>query len=264
MSYGARVISKGGYHALPKMAFPGGALLGCAAGTLNVAKIKGAHTAIKSGALAAESVHDHLQGGGGSSSESFMLDVDERVYNSWVGEELYTVRNCGTAFSKGILAGVLHAGLSTFITKGREPWTLVKKAKSDSDATQPAANFPPIDYPKPDGSISFDLLTNLQRSGTYHDHDQPSHLVVKPNMEEVPVKVSLPVYDGPERHFCPAAVYEYPGADEEERGGEEDVKFVINAQNCLHCKCCRSVELNILLCTSPICFSNHCSTTLIS
>eukprot|EP01084_Bolivina_argentea_P149850 261729_1 len=127
VSYGARVISKGGYHSLPKMAFPGGSLIGCAAGTLNIVKIKGVHTAIKSGALAAEAVHDHLQGGGGSSSESFMLDVDERVHNSWVGEELHGVRNCNTAFSKGILAGVLHAGLSTFITKGREPWTLVKK-----------------------------------------------------------------------------------------------------------------------------------------
>ncbi len=237
MSYGARVISKGGYHSLPKMAFPGGSLIGCAAGTLNIAKIKGAHTAVKTGALAAESVHEHLQDG--SSSESFVLDVDERVHNSWVGEELHHVRNCNAAFSKGVLAGVLHSGLSSFITKGREPWTLVKRDESDSAATQPAANFPPIDYPKPDGSISFDLLTNLQRSGTYHDHDQPSHLVVKPNMEDVPLKVSLPVYDGPERHFCPAAVYEYPGADEEERS-EEDVKFVINAQNCLHCKCCRS------------------------
>ncbi len=240
MSYGARVISKGGYHSLPKMAFPGGSLIGCAAGTLNMAKIKGSHTAIKTGALAAESIHEHLHDDSGSSSSggSFVLDVDERVHNSWVGKELHQIRNCNAAFSKGVLAGVLHCGLSEFITKGKEPWTLVKRDESDSAATQPASNFPPIDYPKPDDSISFDLLTNLQRSGTYHDHDQPSHLVVKPSMEDVPLNVSLPVYDGPERHFCPAAVYEYPGADEKERS--EDVKFVINAQNCLHCKCCRS------------------------
>ena len=148
------------------------------------------------------------------------------------------------AFSKwGIGGGLIYSGLATHITKGKEPWTLTHTQR-DSEETKEATKYKTIDYPVPDGKLTFDLLTNLQRSGTYHEDDQPAHLKIKPEKTSVPEKVSLPVYDGPEQRFCPAGVYEYVGGDEDviEATAADDTaegeQLVINAQNCVHCKCC--------------------------
>jgi electron-transferring-flavoprotein dehydrogenase len=146
-----------------------------------------------------------------------------------VWDELKSVRNFKPAFKAGLWAGSAYSAVSAYITKGREPWTL-RNTTRDVDRTLPAAQCAKIAYPKPDGVISFDLLTNLARSGTNHEGDQPSHLRIKPGMEAVPTAVSHAVYAGPEGRFCPAKVYEYP----EDGGG----KLVINAQNCVHCKTC--------------------------
>eukprot|EP00968_Pinguiococcus_pyrenoidosus_P016312 scaffold1557_cov246-Pinguiococcus_pyrenoidosus.AAC.6 len=220
----------------------GGALVGCSAGTLNSVKIKGSHLALKSGMLCAEAVFDVL-------TESFTdavaeieeldpteprleaVSYEKRLNESWVHKELFRVRNCHAAFKYGLAPGLAYAGLSTFVTGGREPWTL-RNAQRDCDKTEPASAHQPIAYPKPDGVITFDLLSNLQRSGTNHDHDQPSHLVVKPALAAVEdgknPEGSLKKYGGPETRFCPAGVYEYNDKDE----------LVINAQNCVHCKTC--------------------------
>jgi electron-transferring-flavoprotein dehydrogenase len=241
IQYGARVLNEGGYHSLPKLTFPGGMLLGCSAGFLNAVKIKGSHCAIKSGIVAAEAVYDTLTTGddaeertvatlGEISPEEEYNEVTEyadRMEKSWVFDELREVRNCHEAFSKwGVGGGLVYTGLAAHITKGREPWTLPVPVTSegglhtDSKATKPANEFKPIEYPSPDGKLTFDLLTNLQRSGTYHEDDQPSHLKIKPDVATVPESISLQVYAAPESRFCPAGVYEYV-----------DEKLVINAQN---------------------------------
>ncbi|KAL7506110.1 hypothetical protein ACHAXN_008457 [Cyclotella atomus] len=248
IQYGARVLNEGGYHSLPKLTFPGGMLLGCSAGFLNAVKIKGSHCAIKSGIVAAEAVYDSLATGDGaedktvatlgeiSPEEEFkeVTEYADRMEKSWVFDELKEVRNCHEAFSKwGVGGGLVYTGLAAHITKGREPWTLPASVGSegglhtDSKSTKPANEFEPIEYPAPDGKLTFDLLTNLQRSGTYHEDDQPSHLKIKPDVASVPESISLQVYAAPETRFCPAGVYEYV-----------DEKLVINAQNCIHCKCC--------------------------
>lgn len=249
IQYGARVLNEGGYHSLPKLTFPGGMLLGCSAGFLNAVKIKGSHCAIQSGIIAAESVYESLASGEGAeektvattgevNAEEPLVEVTtyaENMEKSWVYDELKEVRNCHSAFSKwGVGAGVVYSGIAAHITKGKEPWTFptpvgsnIDDAKTDSKATKPAENFQPIDYPAPDGILTFDLLTNLQRSGTYHEDDQPSHLRIKADVADVPKNISLQVYAAPESRFCPAGVYEYV-----------DEKLVINAQNCIHCKCC--------------------------
>jgi electron-transferring-flavoprotein dehydrogenase len=249
VQYGARVLNEGGYHSIPKLTFPGGMLLGCSAGFLNPVKIKGSHCAIQSGIVAAESVYKSLTrdedaadrtvaSNGEVNPDEALLEVTEYAENmekSWVYDELREVRNCHEAFSRwGVGGGLLYTGFAAHITRGREPWTLPvpvgggpRGDKTDSKATKPAREFQPIQYPQPDGVLTFDLLTNLQRSGTYHEDDQPSHLKVKPEVADLPESVSLPVYAGPETRFCPAGVYEYV-----------DEKLVINAQNCIHCKCC--------------------------
>ena len=246
VQYGARVLNEGGYHSLPKLTFPGGMLLGCSAGFLNAVKIKGSHCAIKSGVVAAESVYNSLTNGEGAEektvasmgeidAEEAPVEVTEYADNmekSWVYDELKEVRNCHEAFSRwGVGGGLIYTGISAHITKGKEPWTLPasvgKGTHTDSAATKPAKDCQPIKYPAPDGVLTFDLLTNLQRSGTYHEDDQPSHLRIKADVADVPENISLQVYAAPESRFCPAGVYEYP-----------EGKLVINAQNCIHCKCC--------------------------
>ena len=238
VSYGARVLNEGGLHSLPKLTFKGGAFIGCSAGFLNSVKIKGSHTAIKSGMVAAESVFECLvKSDSIPVSEAFEIDNAEEIQEvsdyekamekSWVYDELYVVRNCHESFARyGLLPGLMYTGLATHLTKGREPWTLNHNTK-DSDKTQQADNFQPIAYPQPDGELTFDLLTNLQRSGTYHDDDQEAHLRIKADLKHIPENVSLQTYEAPEQRFCPAGVYEYV-----------DSKLVINAQNCVHCKCC--------------------------
>lgn len=243
VSYGARCLNEGGYHAIPKLTFPGGALIGCAAGFLNSIKIKGSHTAMKSGMLAAEAIHAGLSSlptapvsetGALDPSEGAIecSDYEKNLYNSWVGAELKTVRNTHAAFHNGMAAGMIYSGFACFIGRGLEPWTLSNKIP-DSAKTGAAANFKEIEYPKFDNKLSFDILTNLQRSGTSHEGDQPAHLRVKPELKHVPSEVSISTYAGPEQRFCPAGVYEYTDAD---ANGKRDL--VINAQNCVHCKCC--------------------------
>ena len=235
ISYGARVLNEGGYHSLPKLTFKGGALIGCSAGFLNSVKIKGSHTAIKSGMIAADEVFACLASSEAVPvSESFEIDTEEEVKeiisyedalkNSWINDELFQVRNCHESFARfGLLGGLIYTGFVTHISKGREPWTFHHNNR-DTDKTQLAEKFEPITYPPPDGIITFDLLTNLQRSGTYHDDDQESHLRIKPELKHIPQSVSLQKYEAPEQRFCPAGVYEYV-----------DSKLVINAQNCVHC-----------------------------
>ncbi|KAI9921772.1 hypothetical protein PsorP6_001663 [Peronosclerospora sorghi] len=244
VQYGARCLNEGGYHAIPKLTFPGGALIGCSAGFLNGVKIKGTHTAMKSGMLAAEAAYEALTASGVQPvAETAEINPEEPAINissyedavesSWIAEELKAVRNVHAGFHKGFLPGLLHAGIATHIFRGKEPWT-ISNTVPDSAKTRPAKEFTPIEYPKPDGKLTFDLLSNLQRSGTNHNHDQPSHLRIKPDLTEVPSKESFPVYAGPEQRFCPARVYEY--TDGSEANGVP--QLVINAQNCVHCKCC--------------------------
>lgn len=241
ISYGARVLNEGGYHSIPKLTFPGGALIGCAAGFLNAVKIKGSHTAMKSGMLAAEAAFSALKEGepvaeSGELSNDDAIELTEYenvVEKSWICDELYQVRNCHEAFARwGTGGGLIYTGFAAHLSKGREPWTLVH-SKSDADKTQPKENFQPISYPAPDGILTFDLLSNLQRAGTYHADDQPIHLRVKSELSDVPESLSLQIYAAPEQRFCPAGVYEYVDS---EKGDEKEL--VINSQNCIHCKCC--------------------------
>jgi len=240
ISYGARVLNEGGYYAIPKLTVPGGALLGCSAGFLNSVKIKGSHTAMKSGIVAAEAAYEALTGEENAANivaDSYEINTEEdavdissyqtQMEESWVFEELHRVRNNHAAFEHGVGAGLIHAGFTGLFTKGKEPWTL-RHNKPDSETTEPIANHKPIVYPKPDGVLSFDLLTNLQNSGTNHQGDQPAHLRVKEDKAHVPHDKSLPIFGGPEQYFCPAKVYEY----------DDSGHLVINAQNCVHCKCC--------------------------
>ena len=252
LSYGARVLNEGGYHSLPKLVFPGGALIGCSAGFLNAVKIKGSHTAMKSGMLAAQAVHDALTTTSTSSvaetgelpplaSLTELSSYPEAIRNSWIHEELYQVRNCHQAFSRwGVGGGLLYSGIASFVTKGREPWTLSSHAPSDAATTEPASSHAIPTYPPPDNVVTFDLLTNLQRSGTYHTEDQPSHLRIKEVAQNmVTQSISLETFGGPEQRFCPAAVYEYVDDPSTSKEGQPPQKsLVINAQNCLHCKCC--------------------------
>jgi electron-transferring-flavoprotein dehydrogenase len=232
--YGARALVEGGLQSLPKMTFGGGVLVGDAAGTLVVPKIKGSHTAIKSGALAAEAVHEAILQGGKTEATSYA----DRFRSSWVYDQLHEGRNVRPSFAKwGLAGGVAYSGIDQILFRGKAPWTFAHH-QADHEALKPAAECKPIEYPKPDGVVSFDLLTNLARSGTNHNHDQPAHLTLKD--DTVPTSLNLPVFDGPEGRYCPAGVYEYvedndapPAAD-----GTPARRLNINAQNCLHCKTC--------------------------
>ncbi|KAK1413573.1 hypothetical protein QVD17_35349 [Tagetes erecta] len=223
LQYGARTLNEGGFQSIPYPVFPGGAIVGCSAGFLNVPKIKGTHTAMKSGMLAAESAFEVLHKG------SNMKTYWESLKNSWIWEELYRARNYRPAFEYGLLPGMAICGLEHYLLKGRAPYTL-KHGKPDHEATREASQCSPIEYPKPDGIVSFDVPTSLYRSNTNHDHDQPAHLRLRD--PKVPELVNLPKYAGPESRYCPARVYEYVSDD------NGQLKLQINAQNCLHCKAC--------------------------
>jgi len=237
VSYGARCLNEGGLQAIPKLTFPGGMLSGCSAGFLNVPKIKGSHTAMKTGMLAGESAAEALlESSSSSSSSSSRLEVvqyEQNVKASWVWEELDIVRNFKPAWHAGMWPGLAYGGAS-LLARGQEPWTF-RWSKRDSEYTKPASECNQIDYPKPDGVYSFDLLENLARSGVNHEHDQPAHLKVKATHKSVPLEVSLPRYAGPEGRFCPAKVYEYVPV---EGATDGSMRLQINAQNCVHCKCC--------------------------
>ncbi|WOG30226.1 electron transfer flavoprotein-ubiquinone oxidoreductase [Endozoicomonas sp. 8E] len=229
VSYGARALAKGGPQSLPKMTFAGGLLIGCDAGTMNGAKIKGSHTAMKSGMLAAEEVFKSISSGseGGEDLTSYARAFE----NSWLGEELNAQRNFGPAMHKwGNFVGAGFAFVDQNIFGGKLPFTLRDKTP-DYATLKPAADSKKIDYPKPDGVISFDRLSSVFLSNTNHEEDQPCHLKLAD--ASIPLKDNLPKYDEPAQRYCPAGVYEIV---EEETSGEQ--RFQINSQNCVHCKTC--------------------------
>ncbi len=227
IAYGARAVNKGGYQSLPKLTVPGGVLVGCTAGFLNGAKIKGAHTAIKSGMLAAESVHESLQADGGSQAE--LTSYESNIKGSWVYEELYRGRNFGPGLHKlGNFWGAAFAFIDQNIFFGKLPFTW-RNRDPDHESLQKASTAKVIDYPKPDGELTFDRLSSVFLSSTNHEEDQPAHLTLKDSA--VPIAYNLPEFDEPAQRYCPAGVYEVV-----EENGES--KFQINAQNCVHCKTC--------------------------
>jgi len=227
VSYGARAICKGGYNALPKMTFPGGLLIGCNAGTLNFAKIKGTHTAMKSGLLAAETVFEALQQGDSGGNE--LHEYRERFKASWVHEELYASRNFGPALHKlGPVLGGAFNFLDQNLFRGKLPFRL-RDDTPDHAQMKPAEKCRAIEYPKPDGVLSFDKLSSVYLSNTQHAEDQPCHLTLQD--ASIPISVNLPRYEEPAQRYCPAGVYEVV----QETAGK---RFQINAQNCLHCKTC--------------------------
>jgi len=229
VKYGARALSEGGLQSLPKLFFPGGALVGDTAGFLNVPKLKGIHNSMKSGILCAESLWEKIQTENETEKSPILLsNYPEKIKSSWLYQDLYKARNVRPAFSNyGMLGGLIYSGLD-FLLKGRMP-TLSHK-EPDHDATEKATKWKPIDYPKPDGKISFDLLTNVSRSGTNHNEEQPAHLRLRNS--EIPVKTNLAEYAGPESRYCPAGVYEFV----EGENGQQ--KLQINFSNCVHCKTC--------------------------
>ncbi len=229
IQYGSRTLNEGGYYSIPKLNFPGGVLIGDSAGFLNVSKIKGTHNAFISGMTAAEVIFEDITQNGNESYGRDLDIYDKKIKNSRIKDELFLSRNFQGAFSKGLFFGLIHGFFSNLI-RGKEFWELKSNMK-DSDYTKKSSEYQKIDYPKKDGKLTFDLLENLARSGTNHDHDQPSHLRIKKGKENIPLK-SLNEYAGPEQRFCPAKVYEFV-ADE-----KNNSKLQINAQNCLHCKAC--------------------------
>ncbi|GJD07949.1 Electron transfer flavoprotein-ubiquinone oxidoreductase, mitochondrial [Galdieria sulphuraria] len=230
IQYGARSLNEGGFQSIPKLAFPGGALIGCSAGFLNVPKIKGTHTAMKSGMLAAESAFEYLNGSKQYSEGEVELENYERALrNSWVYDELSRERNIRPGFRWGLIGGLTNAAIETYIFHGKSFWTLHLPHEAN-ESLKPASSSKKIVYPKPDGKLTFDILTSVALSGTNHDHDQPPHLKVKDS--KVAEEVNWKLYAGPESRYCPARVYEYV----EDDSGQP--KLQINAQNCLHCKAC--------------------------
>lgn len=231
LQYGARTLVEGGLQSLPQTGFAGGALIGDSAGLLNVPKIKGTHTAMKSGIIAAEHAFQQLSLHG-SGRPIDLTAYDSALRESWVGDELTKVRNIRPSFNLGggIIGGVTYSALDTYLLRGNAPWTF-RHRQEDHEALRPISEMPERKYPnKYDGKITFDLATSLFRSGTNHDHDQPAHLRLRnPKMPEV---VNLGIYGGPEAKYCPAGVYEYT------KGEDNKEHLAINAQNCLHCKAC--------------------------
>jgi electron-transferring-flavoprotein dehydrogenase len=219
ISYGARALNEGGYQSIPKVEFPGGSLIGCAAGFLNVAKIKGSHTALKSGMIAAEALYDHLR-------NDAPYTYQERLEKSWIYKELYKVRNIRPGFQKGLVFGLLNAAFET-ITQGKSPWTL--KNRKDYTQLKPATCCSAIPYPKPDGILTFDRLSSIYLSNISYEDNQPNHLLLKDHQKVISINVKI--YDFPEGRYCPAQVYELVE-------GTQGPTLQINAQNCIHCKAC--------------------------
>ncbi|MBE1237946.1 electron transfer flavoprotein-ubiquinone oxidoreductase [Phaeovibrio sulfidiphilus] len=226
VSYGARALVEGGLQALPRLTFPGGLIVGDSAGFMNVAKIKGSHTAIKSGVVAAEAIFTHLAEG----RTGEVLGYPEALRKSWLWAELKAVRNIRPSFHFGFWTGLTLAGLESHVFHGRLPYTL-KHSKGDNEKLVPAAKAKKIEYPAPDGRLTFDRLTQVYLSNTAHEEDQPCHLrLTDPS---IPLSLNLATYAGPEARYCPAGVYEYV-----QDAGSDALRFQINAQNCVHCKTC--------------------------
>ena len=228
IAYGARALNEGGFQSIPKLTFPGGLIVGCGAGFLNVPKIKGTHTAMKSGMTAAEAVENAFRTHGLEPGAE-IDDYKARLEKTWLWDELHKVRNIRPGFRAGLMLGLINAGIDTILFRGKAPWTL--RNHHDHETLQLAAHCQKIDYPKPDGVVSFDKPSSVFLSNTNHEENQPVHL--KLNNSSVPVNFNLRLYDAPEQRFCPAGVYEII-ADEE----GENPQLQINAQNCVHCKTC--------------------------
>ena len=224
VSYGARALNEGGFQSIPKLTFPGGCLVGCTAGFLNVPKIKGTHTAMKSGMLAAEAVFDAISQGTAEASS-----YQQKLQSSWLWNELYKVRNIRPSFSKGFFAGMIYSAFDTYILRGNAPWTF--KNHADHLQLNEAKSSEKIEYPKPDNVISFDRNSSVYLSSTNHEENQPVHLQLIDN--KVPIEVNFKKYDSPEQRYCPAGVYEIVQAEQ-----NSDQYLQINAQNCVHCKTC--------------------------
>ncbi|MEO6972884.1 MAG: electron transfer flavoprotein-ubiquinone oxidoreductase [Rhodoferax sp.] len=226
LAYGARAITAGGLLSLPKTVFPGGALVGCDAGYMNVSRIKGSHAAIKTGMLAAEAAYDAVTSGRQHDELSAYPQAFEK---SWLHDELLKSRNFKAWFKKGLTVATLMNGVEQWALGGNIPWTIHRK-KPDHLALKPAAQCKPIDYPKPDGKLTFDRLSSVFISNTNHEENQPSHLTLKD--ASVPVNINLAKYAGPEARYCPAGVYEFV------KNEDNTERLQINAQNCVHCKTC--------------------------
>ncbi len=229
VSYGARAINEGGWQSVPKLSFPGGMLAGCSAGFVNVPRIKGSHTAMKSGMLAAEAISVAVAAGRDNAD---LVDYDAAVRSSWIAKELKQVQNAEPLIAKfsGDLFGSALANADMWMRHFNIGLPVAMKHHRDSDATGRADLYRPIDYPKPDGVITFDRLSSVFLSATNHEEDQPCHLVLKD--PSIPTTINLPIYAGPEQRYCPAGVYEYLGVE------EGNPRLQINAQNCVHCKTC--------------------------
>jgi electron-transferring-flavoprotein dehydrogenase len=225
ISYGARALNEGGFQSIPKLTFPGGVLIGCAAGTLNVAKIKGSHTAMNSGIVAAEAIADALAG----DRPAEVTAYSDMLKESWVWPELHSVRNIRPGFAKfGLYGGLANAAVDTYVFRGKAPWTF--KNHNDYDHLKKARDAKPINYPKPDGKLTFDRLSSVFLSNTNHEENQPPHLVLLDPAKAI--SVNYDEYASPETRYCPAGVYEIVG----EEAGHPQLQ--INAQNCVHCKTC--------------------------
>ena len=245
VSYAARALNEGGFQCIPKLNFPGGCLIGASAGLMNVPKIKGTHTAIKSGILAADAIVDQFESKKLATVEEIgeeeVLETDLEVLDlknyqesfnkSWIYEELYSVRNIRPSFNTklGALFGMSFSGSDSYILKGKLPFTFNFHKGGDGKITEPASNYKPISYPKPDNKISFDILTSVSRTGTHHAENEPSHLKIK-DLKDYKNK-SYTKYQGIEERFCPAGVYEFIKEG-------KDVRLQVNSQNCIHCKTC--------------------------
>ena len=224
ISYGARALNEGGFQSIPKLTVPGGLLVGCTAGFMNVPKIKGTHTAMKSGMIAAEEIFKNIF----DSKSIEIISYEEEIKKSWVWDELYRVRNIRPAFQWGFWPGLIYSAIDTFVFRGKAPWTL--KHHDDHKSLKEAKKSKKIDYPKPDGIITFDILSSVFISNTNHVENQPCHLQLKD--KNIPIKYNLENYDAPEQRYCPAGVYEIVGLE------KNPPKLQINAQNCVHCKTC--------------------------
>ena len=234
VSYGARAINEGGWQSVPKLAFPGGALIGCSAGFVNVPRIKGSHTAMKSGMLAAEAAFRAIQA---DRTSDELSDYQENLNTSWIAEELKKVQNVEPCVDKfGGTIGTVLGGIDMWMRQLGIGLPITMKHDPDYKHMGRADLYPKIDYPKPDGVITFDRLSSVFLSNTNHEEDQPVHLQLKD--PSIPIQVNLPLYDEPAQRYCPAGVYEVVGQE------EGNPRFQINAQNCVHCKTCDIKEMS--------------------
>ena len=223
IAYGARALIEGGLQSLPKMYLPGALLVGCDAGTLNMPKIKGSHTAMKSGIIAGETIVDHLL------NSKPLSEYEKKFNNSWLYKELYAARNVKPSFNWGLIPAIIFTGIDQIIFRGKLPFTL-KHKHADHESLQLAKNSEKIEYPKYDGVFTFDKTSSVYLTGTNHEDDQPVHLQLKD--KDLPINYTLSEYDEPSQRYCPAGVYEVDKTD------PLIPKFIINAQNCIHCKTC--------------------------